>query len=59
MTKEEYERFYEELINAECAELKEFEKDLKVFEGCIPIEILAKRGKALLWSFKTSWVGNA
>lgn len=48
MTKEEYERFYEELINAECAELKEFEKDLKVFEGCIPIEILAKRGKEAL-----------
>lgn len=40
--KEEYEAFYNELINAESAPLKEFE--LKVYEGCMPIEVLAKRG---------------
>lgn len=41
--KDEYERFYNELINAESAPLKEFE--LKVYEGCMPIEVLAKRGE--------------
>lgn len=40
--KEEYEAFYNELINAETVPLKEFE--LKVYEGCMPIEVLAKRG---------------
>lgn len=43
-TKEEYDLFYEELINAQTIELKEFEKDPKVFEGCMPIEVMAKRG---------------
>ena len=43
MTKEQYEAFYNELINAECAKLKEFEND-KVFEGCMPVEVMAKRG---------------
>ncbi len=47
MTKEEYTAFYNELINAECAELKEFEND-KVFEGCMPIEVMAKRGRETL-----------
>ncbi len=43
--KEEYDRFYEELINAESAQLKDFDKrDFKVYEGCMPIELLAKRG---------------
>jgi methylenetetrahydrofolate--tRNA-(uracil-5-)-methyltransferase len=43
--KEEYDRFYNELINAESAELNEFDKrDFKVYEGCMPIEVLAKRG---------------
>ncbi|MBQ5321739.1 MAG: methylenetetrahydrofolate--tRNA-(uracil(54)-C(5))-methyltransferase (FADH(2)-oxidizing) TrmFO [Oscillospiraceae bacterium] len=43
--KEEYEAFYEALISAETAELKEFEKqDFKVYEGCMPIEVMAKRG---------------
>ncbi len=41
-TEEEFNNFYNELINAECAEIKDFE--LKVFEGCMPIEIMAKRG---------------
>lgn len=45
-TEEEFHRFYEELIHAECIEPKEFE--LKVFEGCMPIEIMAKRGPQTL-----------
>jgi len=43
MTKEQYEVFYNALINAECAKLHEF--DNNVFEGCIPIEVMAKRGE--------------
>lgn len=43
MNKEQYEAFYDALINAETAQLKEFE-DKKVFEGCMPIETMAKRG---------------
>lgn len=43
MNKEEYERFYFELINAEKAELKSFEKQI-VFEGCMPVEKMAERG---------------
>ncbi len=42
-TREEYEAFYEALVNAETAPLKEFE-DLTVYEGCMPVEVLAKRG---------------
>jgi methylenetetrahydrofolate--tRNA-(uracil-5-)-methyltransferase len=45
MTKEEYEAFYDALINAQAAELKEFDKqELKVFEGCMPVEVMASRG---------------
>ncbi|NLM72990.1 MAG: methylenetetrahydrofolate--tRNA-(uracil(54)-C(5))-methyltransferase (FADH(2)-oxidizing) TrmFO [Clostridiaceae bacterium] len=44
MTKEEYDAFYDALINAETTELKEFENN-RVFEGCMPIETMAKRGK--------------
>ena len=43
MNKEEYENFYKELINAEVVILHEFEKR-EIFEGCMPIEIMAKRG---------------
>ena len=43
MNKEEYEAFYDALINAEIAELHEFDKK-HVYEGCMPIEIMAKRG---------------
>ena len=43
MTKEEYEAFYNELVNAESVQLKSFE-NLKVYEGCMPVEVLAKRG---------------
>ena len=43
MNKEEYEEFVKELINAEVVTLHEFEKR-EIFEGCMPIEIMAKRG---------------
>ena len=43
MNKEEYEKFYNELINAEVVTLHEFEKK-EIFEGCMPVEIMAKRG---------------
>ena len=43
MNKEEYENFVQELVNAEVVELHEFEKR-EIFEGCMPIEIMAKRG---------------
>ncbi len=48
MTKEQYDRFYEALIHAEVAPLKEFDreeqKELTVFEGCMPVEVMACRG---------------
>ena len=44
MNKEEYEKFYEILTNAPRIELKEFEKDAKFFESCLPVEVLASRG---------------
>ncbi|MBQ2712764.1 MAG: methylenetetrahydrofolate--tRNA-(uracil(54)-C(5))-methyltransferase (FADH(2)-oxidizing) TrmFO [Clostridia bacterium] len=44
MTKEEYEAFYEALISAEGVVMKEFERS-EIFEGCMPIEVMAKRGK--------------
>ncbi|MGG6313558.1 methylenetetrahydrofolate--tRNA-(uracil(54)-C(5))-methyltransferase (FADH(2)-oxidizing) TrmFO [Paenibacillus macerans] len=44
MTEEEFAAFYEALIAAEVAELKEFEKEV-YFEGCMPIEIMMRRGK--------------
>ena len=47
MNKEEYEKFYNELINAEIVTLHEFEKR-EIFEGCMPIEIMAKRGEDTL-----------
>ncbi len=47
MTKEEYDAFYDALINAETAHLHEFENN-KVFEGCMPVEVMAKRGKDTL-----------
>ncbi len=43
MNKEEYENFYNELVNAEKVELHSFEKR-EIFEGCMPIEIMASRG---------------
>ena len=47
MSKEEYENFYNELINAEVVTLHDFEKK-EIFEGCMPIEIMAKRGEDTL-----------
>lgn len=44
MNKEQYEKFYDILINAPKIELKEFEKDAKFFESCLPVEVLASRG---------------
>jgi len=44
MNKEEYEKFYNFLINAPKIELKEFEKNAKFFESCLPVEVLASRG---------------
>ena len=46
MTKEEFDIFYEALITAEGVEPHDFE--LKVFEGCMPVEIMAKRGPQTL-----------
>lgn len=48
MTKEQYDAFYEALVSAKEAELKDFDremqKDITVFEGCMPVEVMAKRG---------------
>ena len=45
-TQEEYERFYEALVTAKTVELKPFEREyFKVYEGCMPIEVMARRGK--------------
>jgi len=46
MTKEQYDAFYEALVNAETAQVKDFENN--VFEGCMPIEVMAKRGAQTL-----------
>ncbi len=47
LNKEEYEKFYEELVKAEVVTLHEFEKR-EIFEGCMPLEIMAKRGEDTL-----------
>ena len=47
MDKEEYTEFYNELINAEVVTLHDFEKR-EIFEGCMPVEIMAKRGEDTL-----------
>jgi methylenetetrahydrofolate--tRNA-(uracil-5-)-methyltransferase len=44
MTEEEFNAFYDALVTAEVAQLKEFEKEV-YFEGCMPIEVMMKRGK--------------
>ena len=43
MNKEEYENFWNELVNAQIAQLHKFEKS-EIFEGCMPVEVMAKRG---------------
>ena len=45
MNKEEYENFYDALVSAESADLHSFDKKKDVYEGCMPIEVLASRGK--------------
>ncbi|MCX7715503.1 MAG: methylenetetrahydrofolate--tRNA-(uracil(54)-C(5))-methyltransferase (FADH(2)-oxidizing) TrmFO [Clostridia bacterium] len=47
MTKEQYDAFYDALVNAQTVPLKEFETH-KVFEGCMPVEVMAKRGEKTL-----------
>lgn len=44
MNKEEYELFYSELVNAQSAELHSFDRKKGVYEGCMPIEVMASRG---------------
>lgn len=52
MNEEQYNAFWQALITAEEAALKEFDreqqKDLKVFEGCMPVEVMARRGRETL-----------
>lgn len=52
MTEEQYNAFWEALVGAQEAELKDFDKEeqknLKVFEGCMPVEVMAKRGRETL-----------
>ncbi|HOE56103.1 MAG TPA: methylenetetrahydrofolate--tRNA-(uracil(54)-C(5))-methyltransferase (FADH(2)-oxidizing) TrmFO [Bacillota bacterium] len=49
MTEEEYLKFHSELVNAEVAPIKSFEEEV-VFEGCMPVETMGKRGpKTLLF----------
>ena len=52
MSEEQYNAFWEALVTAQEAELKEFDKEsqknLKVFEGCMPVEVMAKRGRETL-----------
>ena len=43
MSEGEYAAFYNELINAQCAEVKDFDNDC-VYEGCMPVEVMARRG---------------
>lgn len=45
LDKAQYEAFYEAIISAESAELHSFDKRKDVYEGCMPIEVLASRGK--------------
>ena len=52
MNEEQYEAFWQALVTAQEAELKDFDreeqKDLKVFEGCMPVEVMARRGRDTL-----------
>ncbi|KFN00978.1 FADH(2)-oxidizing methylenetetrahydrofolate--tRNA-(uracil(54)-C(5))-methyltransferase TrmFO [Bacillus clarus] len=47
MTEEEFDRFYDALVAAETVPLKEFEKEV-FFEGCMPVEVMAGRGRQTL-----------
>src|SRR5687767_6249182 len=47
LTKDEYDRFYDALVTAESATVHDFDKE-KFFEGCLPIEVMAHRGRETL-----------
>lgn len=48
MTREEYDAFYDALITARLADLHEFDQDANIFEGCMPVEVMAGRGRMTL-----------
>ncbi len=48
MSKEQYEAFIDALLAAEATEFKDWEKDTPYFEGCLPIEVMAERGRETL-----------
>ncbi|MGE5653137.1 MAG: methylenetetrahydrofolate--tRNA-(uracil(54)-C(5))-methyltransferase (FADH(2)-oxidizing) TrmFO [Bacillota bacterium] len=48
MNQDEYHAFWQELVNAEQHPLKEFEQDKRFFEGCMPVEEMARRGRETL-----------
>ena len=48
MTEEEFNRFYDAVLEAEVAPVNEFEKE-KYFEGCMPFEVMAERGRKLCY----------
>lgn len=48
LTKEQYYQFVEDLINGDKTEFKEWEKNTPYFDGCLPIEVMAERGKDTL-----------
>ena len=48
MTRAEYDRFVDALLSSETGEFKDFEKDTPYFNGCLPIEIMAARGRETL-----------
>src|SRR5262249_22741314 len=47
LTREEYDRFYDALVSAESATVHDFDKE-RFFEGCLPIEVMAHRGRDTL-----------
>lgn len=48
MTEEEYDAFYQALISARLADLHSFDRDANIFEGCMPVEVMAARGRMTL-----------
>lgn len=48
LNEEEYDRFHEALVKAQRVSLREFESDTSYFEGCLPIEVMAERGRKTL-----------
>ena len=55
MTEEEFNRFYDAVLEAEVAPVNEFEKE-KYFEGCMPLKSWLKEGENfVIWSDETRW----